>query len=102
MTISGSSCSTANCLTAHNAPQHKNNQFNAPENQEKNHSQQASEYVFQGELLEEAHKNNSFHSTSTQSIDPSNRLAIESYEQANLSTNNNLNNRQGQFLNAYA
>lgn len=82
MAISGSSCTASNCSTAYSSPYRQlSNDAEINLNEEKNSPKQTTEYVFRGELLEEATAQNGFRAKKEQTIDPLNQAAIERYEQ---------------------
>lgn len=107
MAIPCTSCSTSNYLSEYDARlRSQSNETELVLADEKNKKRQAAEFIFRGELLEQAEQNNGFRpqkeEQSFQSIDPENQLAISNYESNNGESASILSSGQGQILDAYA
>ncbi len=110
MSVAGSCSSLSNCspsssyISAYDSNQlrqgEKSNGLSL--NDENPSNKQTTEYVFRGELLEEASENNGFRPQKDQNIDPANQDAINSYENNSTPIDTLAFKEQGAILDAYA
>jgi len=108
MAISGTSCSTCSSSylsvkDTNNLRQQENTQnTDSVLSDEQSSKQEPAEFIFRGELLEEANQNNGFREKRDQTIAPANQSAINSYEDNSFPTESLAFKQQGNILDAYA
>ena len=108
MAISGSSFSSSasNALAAYSTnqlrQQEKTTSLGVNLNKDDSSNKKPAEFIFRGELLDEARENNGFRPKKAQTIDPANQTAINNYEDNNIPAETTFNQQQGSILDAYA